>query len=61
MIHLASIPAPTASQAIGVLIFEILALAVATTLSEERFRKVMPVLGAIYAVSLPLVLWFFRP
>lgn len=57
MVHLQSLPTFSASHLIGLLAVKLLALSVAISISEARGREVIPLIGVVYAVSLPMVLW----
>lgn len=52
---------PSASQTISILMFELAAVIVAVLVDGERTRSYMPLVGILYAVSLPLALWWAGP
>ncbi|MEM8793386.1 MAG: hypothetical protein AAGE80_17320 [Pseudomonadota bacterium] len=46
---------------IGLLAVKATALTLAVSLTEQQGRALLPMIGGVYAVLLPFVLWLLRP
>lgn len=61
MSYLTALPLPSPSHLIGLILVKLVAISVALALEETAGRQIIPIIGVIYAILLPLALFWLAP